>query len=94
MGGGEKHTFALPLFILAGGAALLAPPTFYASAYSIPRFTTIVYHMGGPDDFLPSPPLLLLFSSVILSISLFPDSMVLRLNIAEIFVVVCYIYTF
>ena len=38
----------------------------------LPGFTAIVSHIGGRDDFLPSLP----FSSVILSISVFPDSMV------------------
>ena len=37
-----------------------------------PRFTAIVSHIGGRDDFLPSLP----FSSVILSIFVFPDCMV------------------
>ena len=38
----------------------------------LPRFTVVVSHIGGRDDFLPSLP----FSFVILSISVFPDSMV------------------
>ena len=38
----------------------------------LPRFTAIVSHIGGRVDFLPSLP----FSSVILSIGVFPDYMV------------------
>ena len=38
----------------------------------LPRYTAIVSHIGGRDYFLPSLP----FSSVILSISVFPDYMV------------------
>ena len=38
----------------------------------LPRFTAVVSHIGERDDFLPFLP----FSSVILSISVFQDSMV------------------
>ena len=34
--------------------------------------TTVVFHIGGRDGFIPSPS----FSSVILSISVFPDTIV------------------
>ena len=37
---------------------------------SFPRFSTVVFHIGGRDDFL------FFFSSVILSISVFLDHMV------------------
>ena len=41
-------------------------------SHRLPRFTAIVSHISGRDDLLPSLP----FSSAILSISVFPDSMV------------------
>ena len=75
-----------PTFYMGGGRRPSSPPTLYASAYSIPRFTTFMYHIGGRDDFLPSPPLLLRHS-----VNQFVSRLVLRLNVAEIFALVFYI---
>ena len=38
----------------------------------LPHFTAVVRHIGGRDDLIPSLP----FSSIILSIKIFPDSMI------------------